>query len=140
MLPAQSQTLQMVKNLQQEMLQSKKDLKHINKCYIQLQAENQLMRIQLKTASSSARLKKGQTELKSAQSQINDLKKQLRKANKELDQLKQEKQNVSDKSTNQLAVAVEQSSDNHSAYGVSAIDCRRVLQNVSNIMYADTAE
>ena len=46
MLPAQSQTLQMVKNLQQEMLQSKKDLKHINKCYIQLQAENQLMRIQ----------------------------------------------------------------------------------------------
>ena len=56
-LPKQSRTLEMVRNLQQQVLGSKRDLRQINKSYIMLQAENQLMKTQLKTASCSARLK-----------------------------------------------------------------------------------
>lgn len=37
-LPSHSKTLQMVKNLQQQVIQSKRELKSINKSYMQLQA------------------------------------------------------------------------------------------------------
>ena len=44
LLPDKSHTLKMVRNLQQQVLQSKRDLKVINKNYITVQAEKALMR------------------------------------------------------------------------------------------------
>ena len=57
-----------------------------------------------------------------------DLKKQLRKANKEVDTLKNGVQNPYSKEIN------------NTAYGMSATECRRILQSVSNVVFADRVD
>lgn len=116
----------MVRKLQQMVIQSKKDLKQINKSYITVQAENTAMRTQLKTASCSARLKQCQYDLKQSQDKVADLKKQLRRSQKEVDQLKNGSQNLYQKDIP------------HSAYALPVTECRRLLQSISNIVYSDT--